>query len=251
MPDNYMKNLFLLVLITFSLSTLKAQICTPDTSIKEPGLYPRYLPDAVIGTNYNETIQFKFPTDTTYSGYHIHIDSVRISSVDSMPAGFTYACSNSNCLYAGGSNGCVVITGHPMTGQQGDYVLHVNAFAKVKFIDTFIWAPYSDTLVFKIKINTGIFQNAGNAVTSGFSVNGNYPNPFNSHTQIIFSTANASPVHIKVYDILGNEIISKSFPAKPGENRLNFDRTGLHKGLYLYSIQQEDRIITKRMMIED
>jgi hypothetical protein len=248
-----MKRLFFTLLLAASFSTAWAQVCTPDTSIKQPGLYPRQLPNATVGTNYSEVVQFKFPSDTSYSGFPIKIDSVRIDSVSGMPSGFSYTCSSSGCLYKGGGNGCVIFAGAPASSQQGHYTLNVHALAKVEsnLIDTPFWVPYNDTLSFNVVHNTGIFQPAGYQVPLSFSINGNYPNPFDYVTNIVYTSPSAGQVVFKVYDILGNVIYKQNYSAESGENTLTYDRTGVRSGLYLYSLQFGDRVITRRMMIED
>jgi predicted outer membrane repeat protein len=61
----------------------------------------------------------------------------------------------------------------------------------------------------------------------------NYPNPFNSLTNIRFSLPQAGPVQIEILDLLGREIetiIAGDLPA--GEHDLIWDASGLPSGLY-------------------
>lgn len=71
-----------------------------------------------------------------------------------------------------------------------------------------------------------------------FSLNQNYPNPFNPATTISFSLAVDSKVSLKVYDVLGKEVVtlaSSDFSA--GTHNLSFNATGLTSGIYVYQIE--------------
>ncbi|NUN10972.1 MAG: T9SS type A sorting domain-containing protein, partial [Ignavibacteriaceae bacterium] len=68
-----------------------------------------------------------------------------------------------------------------------------------------------------------------------FRLGQNYPNPFNPATTISFSLAADSKVSLKVYDILGNEVMilaGSEFSA--GTHNINFDASSLTSGVYLY-----------------
>lgn len=68
-------------------------------------------------------------------------------------------------------------------------------------------------------------------------LHGNYPNPFNPSTTIAFSVAQAAPVELVVYNLLGQAVWSsgqRTYSA--GTHQLRFDASALHGGLYLYRI---------------
>src|SRR4051812_1294579 len=104
--------------------------CIPDTSIthNEAGIYPDSatgLPHAVVGVAYSTVIQLKVLTDT--SG--VTVDSIDITNVTGLPAGFTYQCTPSSCHFPGGSDACILLTGPaPTVAMAGQiYPLTVNA----------------------------------------------------------------------------------------------------------------------------
>jgi hypothetical protein len=58
----------------------------------------------------------------------------------------------------------------------------------------------------------------------GFVLSQNYPNPFNPTTQIHFSTDHAAHIDLKVYDVLGREIVTLlSNNVSPGEYSATWD----------------------------
>ncbi|NUN08948.1 MAG: T9SS type A sorting domain-containing protein [Ignavibacteriaceae bacterium] len=71
-----------------------------------------------------------------------------------------------------------------------------------------------------------------------FSLDQNYPNPFNPATTISFSLAVDSKVSMKVYDVLGKEVMTlagSEFSA--GTHNLSFNASGLTSGVYVYKIE--------------
>ena len=65
----------------------------------------------------------------------------------------------------------------------------------------------------------------------------NYPNPFNPVTQIKYTLPSAANVQIKVYNLLGNEIVTlvKEFK-QAGNYEIEFDASNLLSGTYFYKI---------------
>ncbi|QQS37217.1 MAG: T9SS type A sorting domain-containing protein [Ignavibacteriales bacterium] len=72
---------------------------------------------------------------------------------------------------------------------------------------------------------------------STFSLEQNYPNPFNPTTKIIFNLAVESIVSFKIFDILGQEIMSvpnKNYSS--GSHTMSLDGSSLNSGVYFYRI---------------
>lgn len=70
-----------------------------------------------------------------------------------------------------------------------------------------------------------------------YSLAQNYPNPFNPTTAIDFNLAVDSKVTLKVFDVLGQEIITLvNGNLSAGSHKVNFDASSLNSGVYLYRI---------------
>ena len=89
-----------------------------------------------------------------------------------------------------------------------------------------------------------------------FSVSQNYPNPFNPSTKIDFSLPAKSAVTLRVYDVLGKEVMTLLNDVKdPGTYQANFDATNIASGTYFYRIDVKENIggrsysETKRMIL--
>ena len=70
-----------------------------------------------------------------------------------------------------------------------------------------------------------------------FNLSQNYPNPFNPSTTIKFSLAFNSKVEMKVFDVLGQEVISLiNKEMQAGYHEVVFDASPLSSGVYFYRI---------------
>ncbi|MDX9711514.1 MAG: transposase [Ignavibacteriaceae bacterium] len=91
---------------------------------------------------------------------------------------------------------------------------------------------------------------SGTAVITEYSLEQNFPNPFNPSTKIKFQIPKDGFVSLKVYDILGNEITNLVNEEKSrGRYEVNFNGSSLANGVYIYEIQSGDFISSKKMIL--
>lgn len=95
----------------------------------------------------------------------------------------------------------------------------------------------------------GITQISTN-IPGSFMLYNNYPNPFNPATIINFDVPQRSNLRIKIYNALG-EIVQvladRSFD--PGKYSVDFDGSNLASGIYFYSLESENFLQVKRMVL--
>ncbi|MCI0514228.1 T9SS type A sorting domain-containing protein [candidate division KSB1 bacterium] len=78
----------------------------------------------------------------------------------------------------------------------------------------------------------------------------NYPNPFNPSTTIEFSLPTSNHVVLKVYDVLGKEILTLvDETLAAGQHQVHFDARHLASGVYFYKIQAGDFTRMKKMVL--
>jgi hypothetical protein len=83
-----------------------------------------------------------------------------------------------------------------------------------------------------------------------YFLNQNYPNPFNPTTTIEFSIARTSMVKLKVYDIIGKEVLTLINENKrPGSYKFYFNADGLSSGVYIYRLETNEFIDSKKLII--
>ena len=76
------------------------------------------------------------------------------------------------------------------------------------------------------------------------------PNPFANKTKITFNTLEATSVILTVRNILGKTVFQEKYIAKTGRNTIPFYKNSLATGIYLYSIQNNKTLISKRFVIQ-
>ena len=83
-----------------------------------------------------------------------------------------------------------------------------------------------------------------------FGLSQNYPNPFNPKTLIQYQIPMNSHVELKVFDLLGREVVTLVDQVKDaGKYSVDFNATNLTSGLYFYRIKAGNFTQTLRMMV--
>jgi hypothetical protein len=86
---------------------------------------------------------------------------------------------------------------------------------------------------------------------SDFALNQNYPNPFNPETHISFKIPETGNVTLKVYDILGNKILTLLNETKnAGTYNVTFEpgKFGLAGGVYFYELNFKGNHLYNKMI---
>ncbi|MCK4359756.1 MAG: T9SS type A sorting domain-containing protein [Candidatus Cloacimonetes bacterium] len=90
----------------------------------------------------------------------------------------------------------------------------------------------------------------GEIIPSTFQLHQNYPNPFDSRTEIKFDLTKASHVRISVYNIKGQLIdVLVDEEIGPGYHNTYWSGTDLSSGIYFYLIETENYTKIKKMML--
>ncbi len=253
-----MKKIFLvLILLCGSSVYMQAQqACIPNPAFTQPGIYPdsatNFAP-AYANSAYSQLVTIVVPQDTQALPWPIPPvvwDSTVMVSMTGLPPGFTYACWNvgpgnqSRCSWRGNTTGCAIITGNPTIADTGTYPLTINtnnyvggSSSPINYVITY----------YKIIVNapSSVVDNSSTA----FEVLQNAPNPFQDKSEITFISGTAGNVDIKVYNMVGTVVRTIKVKATSGVNKVIIDSKGFSSGIYLYSISNGDKTITKRMVI--
>lgn len=105
--------------------------------------------------------------------------------------------------------------------------------------------------VFKLgDMLTGIKNDELSASPKEFSLSQNYPNPFNPTTTIAYELPVAGKVDLRIYDILGREVITLiNREQTAGKYKVTFDASSLSSGIYFYRLAAESGYISVKKMI--
>ena len=104
------------------------------------------------------------------------------------------------------------------------------------YFDNFSWVP-SDV-------------NDGSNIPEIYSLEQNYPNPFNPSTSIQFRIPENSFVSLKIYNVLGKEVVTLMNEEKnAGSYEVNFNASSLSSGVYFYKLEAGNFTQTRKMVL--
>jgi len=170
--------------------------------------------------------------------------------------------------YAVGDSGVILKTYDAGTSWQTQQSGSSQRLNKVFFIYLDFGCAVGDSGII-LRTTTGgepaTFVDNDDSPVNDFKLSQNYPNPFNPSTKIEF-TISQSPllggdgslpasgggrfVTLKVYDVLGNEVITLVNKEKSaGSYEVEFDGNGLTSGVYFYQLKAGSFIQTKKMIL--
>jgi hypothetical protein len=242
--------LFVSTLLIISFTAALSQ-CVPGTSTNS-GITPDSatgLAVAMQGQPYTQVLQIRVPTDTVVEfipgvPVTVTILTIQLTSFTGLPAGLTYSCTPSNCVFPAGTNGCVEISGTPTT--PGTYPL----MAIISTTGSFFGQPVIqvdtvDYYVLNVSAATGIAEYN----TAGFSLGQNSPNPFSDFSDIDILAPVQTEVEFRIFNMIGKEVYNRQIQAEAGINRIRIDGRDFAPGIYMYTATLSGRTISQRMVV--
>ena len=261
--------------------------CAPDP-IYQDSTY-NIWPDTIInlpvvsqGVSYQSILNIKTPStlieaaagdssftqlDTTIFGtsYSFQladwpVDSMSLVSIDGLPNGLTLSCAYSNCVLPGSVLTCASVDGIT-TDPEGVYPVTI-------WVDVYTHGTLDLGLI-QYPLSTSLYEATGSyesvngykiVITSANSLEiinsnelallQNIPNPTNGLTTIKFNTPISDVITLLITDMFGKVVFSEDISSVVGMNELNLN-LNLSSGVYNYSIQNDEEILSKRMIISE
>ncbi|MBK8550061.1 MAG: S8 family serine peptidase [Ignavibacteria bacterium] len=100
------------------------------------------------------------------------------------------------------------------------------------------------------EIPTSVTPANSGMIPKTYSLSQNYPNPFNPTTKINFSIPKQGIVTLKIYDVLGKEVMTLVNETKAAGNyEVEFTGSSLASGAYFYRIESGEFTDIKRMIL--
>jgi len=157
------------------------------------------------------------------------------------------ALPDSQVVLFGYDKGAEMFAGTAPARRVGTFLLNDVADAMTDdgwalFDASVLWAmSYQEEPPDKIKM--------GQPITSKFSLQNNYPNPFNQSTVITYSIPVQTAVKLTIYDLQGKQVATlvDNFQ-ESGIYSVPFNAHSLSSGVYLYRLDSGSEAITKKMM---
>lgn len=244
---NLVKKLATAIAMVFAATGLSAQ-CEPDTvDCIDTGLSgeicPRYLPEATVNIEYDESITVIPPSEFSYSGSTIVISYITVDSVLNLPEGMNYQ-ANASKFYPDTAY-CVQIFGTPAASGSYPLSIYVSVFINLGTGPILAAQLVDDTsVVMSVNDPTGLNTLENN----DFHVLPTVPNPFTESVLLGYYTPDDDQISLKVYNILGKLVHEEMQWAPPGEHRFGFDGRTLLPGTYFYRVTSSHQLQTGKFI---
>ena len=97
---------------------------------------------------------------------------------------------------------------------------------------------------------TDVPDGPGSSLPNGFSLNQNFPNPFNPTTTIAFALPSGSQTNLEIIDILGRIVERRDLGyLNAGDHEIQYDASALSSGVYFYRVVTESGSLARKMVL--
>lgn len=122
-----------------------------------------------------------------------------------------------------------------------------------KYDDVSVLSDFANTRAGSLEAGIGgdnLLTGNDSELPNTYSLSQNYPNPFNPVTNIRYDLPYDNYVTIKVYDVLGKEVVTLVNEYKEaGRYLVSFNAANFSSGIYFYTIQVGEFSQTRRMTV--
>ena len=213
-----------------------------QTSLNDKTIYALTISGTTIYAGTSGAGVYK-STDNGNSWTQTSLTSVTVRSL----------ASNGNNIFAGTTGSGVYFTSNSGANwvQKNQGITSITTIGALLIESNLIFAGNWAQNVWKRSLTEIIgIKNISSEVPAVFSLQQNYPNPFNPTTNIEFAIAKSGFVNLKVYDILGKEVITLVNETKSaGRYLVDFDGSNLTSGVYFYKLETNEFSNIKKMLM--
>jgi hypothetical protein len=161
-------------------------------------------------------------------------------------------CAKQNSVWACGGSGKIMFSSNGGSNWQDQNSKTNQTLNCIFFLDLntgyvcggpgYIAKTTNSGIVFTSKISSSIPET--------YLLEQNYPNPFNSSTIIKFHIPKKENITIKLYDILGRDVLTLLKETKsPGIYQIELNASALPSGIYFYTLISGSFTSSKRLVL--
>ncbi len=133
-----------------------------------------------------------------------------------------------------------------LDGDPADEVIYTQGYTRGVANDT-----TADAAILDLQHTAVSVRMVDNQLPDKFYLNQNYPNPFNPSTTIEFGLTKEMDVELRVYNILGQEVLTliEGQLMKAGVYKVDFNASDLASGTYVYRLKAGSQVMSKKMLL--
>ncbi len=241
-----MKKALLGIALTLATSLSFAQ-CEPmfDFGDEPFGVAPDTITNLASGevdVLYIQQVDVKVPADGSFIDFpFVTVDSAAILNITGMPAGLSIECNENafyECTFLGGTTGCGVISGIPEAPGLYELDIEIEIYTTLGAFPL-LFEGYEILIEGTIGVDD-------REVVSGFTL---APNPADQNVSIFANSSESMTGTIRIFDLVGKQVMSENVQLSAGENRMDFDTTTLPEGVYICRLDAEHVSQAKRLIV--
>lgn len=219
---------------------------------------------AVLNVEYSDVIHIKVPTsaadiDPTFPEA-APIDSITLVGVNLVDVnnantytvqdiGLNIVCNNNGdsvdpCTFYGGNQYCASLEGTPTVA--GEFQLIIDVIGYTTIFGIVVPQEVSfDQYTFSVLDPNSVEDQ----IAYVLGMEQNSPNPFSKNTSIAYTLPTNESFSFKVTNLLGEVVHDEAVVGQKGTGLITFNGASLQAGIYLYSIETSNGVLTKRLII--
>ncbi|MEX0748353.1 MAG: cohesin domain-containing protein, partial [Rhodothermales bacterium] len=180
---------------------------------------------------------FSYEFAVTYDPDVITLDGIKLAGTLSADAAVTVSFSIGRITLSATSETAISGSGHLilLTGRSHESGTSDLTFADLTFNDG---RPVGIGIDGSIEVGVGLSTDDPDQIPGTFALLGNYPNPFNPSTTILFDLPETAEISIQLFDLLGRQVMSRPpTTVQAGADRgVQIEGSSLSSGTYIYRV---------------
>ena len=113
-----------------------------------------------------------------------------------------------------------------------------------------VYATNGLSVLEDLSVNVTDIEFMDGSMSTNYILRQNYPNPFNPVTVISWQLAVSSHVDLSIYNLLGQKVVTLVNKRQPaGSYNAEWDASNMTSGVYIYRLQTDSHVETKRMIL--
>jgi hypothetical protein len=135
------------------------------------------------------------------------------------------------------------VDGHPDLVYRIAYASDTPGCPDVEMLDPANLIEYTAEDLMSVSVDPGLHP-------AGFTLEPNWPNPFNPATTIAFSLDYAGAASLTVHNLLGETVATLvDGPVQAGRHTVDFDASALASGVYIYTLEAGGRSESRKLVL--